>query len=177
MNEFVRTYPQVKPIHDLEGSFFEGAKKVGIQVIRVEKSQLATRLLAWTQEHKMEKIHLDPHPDNQRLGLAQFTDWTALPEESDLGITIADAALAESGTIVQTRETLASLLPKVHVAIVFKSRLLPRMLDFLQRQTHQPMPTHLTFITGPSSTADIELEFTKGVHGPLDLSYFFLPDL
>jgi L-lactate dehydrogenase complex protein LldG len=92
---------------------------------------------------------------------------------ADIGITGCDLAIAETGTLLVCaapgQERLASLLPRVHVAIVEESRLLPDLLDAfakLQERGLDALPANIALITGPSKTGDIELQLTTGVHGP-----------
>ncbi len=86
---------------------------------------------------------------------------------SDLGITEADYALPETGTLgllssaAQPRGV--SLLPRVHLALVRASTL---RADLHQVFEEAKSKGYLVFITGPSRTADIELTLTLGVHGP-----------
>jgi L-lactate dehydrogenase complex protein LldG len=92
----------------------------------------------------------------------------------DVGITTAQAAIAETGTLVLESEAekhrLVSLVPPVHIAILDSAsicRTLGEALAAVGRDT-QLSPT-ITFITGPSRTADIELTLAIGVHGPQEL--------
>lgn len=92
----------------------------------------------------------------------------------DVGITTAQAAIAETGTLVldsaDERHRLVSLVPPVHIAIVDASRIVRTLgaaLNLL-RDGKEISPA-VTFITGPSRTADIELTLTIGVHGPQEL--------
>jgi L-lactate utilization protein LutC len=94
--------------------------------------------------------------------------------EIDIGITTAQAAIAETGTLVldssRERNRLISLVPTVHIAIVDASSIfhtLGEALAFI-RQDGNISPA-VTFITGPSRTADIELTLAIGVHGPQEL--------
>jgi L-lactate dehydrogenase complex protein LldG len=57
----------------------------------------------------------------------------------------------------------------VHVALFPLDRLVPSLGDLLARVSAagpDAMSRALTFITGPSRTADIELKIVVGVHGP-----------
>jgi L-lactate dehydrogenase complex protein LldG len=92
----------------------------------------------------------------------------------DVGISTAQAAIAETGTLVldstRERHRLVSLVPPVHIAIIRASqiyRTLGEVLTLL-RETKEVSPA-VTFITGPSRTADIELTLAIGVHGPQEL--------
>jgi L-lactate utilization protein LutC len=105
---------------------------------------------------------------------AGITDRVTLRETCavvDAGITSADYALAETGTLVmfssEENPRLVSLLPPLHLAIVPIDRLLTGLDELL---TLVPVPSErsssMVFITGPSRTADIEQILVRGVHGP-----------
>lgn len=92
----------------------------------------------------------------------------------DVGITTAQAAIADTGTLVldsrDERHRLVSLVPPVHIAIIGASIIfasLGEVLSFLQKD--KPVSAAITFITGPSRTADIEMTLAIGVHGPREL--------
>jgi L-lactate dehydrogenase complex protein LldG len=93
--------------------------------------------------------------------------------DSDLvGITGAFCAIAETGTLMtvtgpQTPAT-ASLLPETHIAIVSSSRIVRGMEEAwqLMRDELGRPPRAVSFISGPSRTADIEQSVTLGAHGP-----------
>lgn len=94
--------------------------------------------------------------------------------ECDVGITNAQAAIAETGTLVLDssceRNRLVSVVPPVHIAIVAASRIYATLADVLAMLQSAPeLSPAITFITGPSRTADIELTLTIGVHGPKEL--------
>ncbi|MBI4455652.1 MAG: iron-sulfur cluster-binding protein [Acidobacteria bacterium] len=88
-----------------------------------------------------------------------------------VGVTGADYALADTGTLVLEtsgqRGRLLSLLPPVHVAILYAERVLPDLASFLLQA--RGISSAVTFVTGPSKTADIEQILTTGVHGPGEL--------
>ncbi len=98
-------------------------------------------------------------------------------EKAPLSVTGCEYLLAESGTIVNTAGSQASrqisLLPSIHVALATPDQIFPNMADLflgLQRKHGTNLPgSALTFITGPSRTADIEKVLIKGVHGPTRL--------
>jgi len=103
-----------------------------------------------------------------------YTDAAELKQacaSADVGITGADYALADTGSLVTLsapgEARIISLLPPVHIAIVPKERLLTGLDELF---TLLPDPAEQTssmvIITGPSRTADIEQILVKGVHGP-----------
>ncbi|MFD8483976.1 lactate utilization protein C [Kitasatospora sp. NPDC059673] len=98
-------------------------------------------------------------------------------DATDAVLTSCTAAVAESGTLIldggpgQGRRA-ATLLPDLHVCVVHADQVhsaLPGALAALD-------PAHpLTFVSGPSATADIEMIRVKGVHGPRRLVVILLP--
>jgi L-lactate dehydrogenase complex protein LldG len=94
-----------------------------------------------------------------------------VPEYASAQATVEEvsAAIAETGSIVCTssggKAVQASLLPSHHVAIVPRDKIFATLDDFIVEHAAAP-PTNLTIITGPSRTADIELNLVIGVHGP-----------
>jgi len=93
--------------------------------------------------------------------------------ETDLiGITGAFCAIAETGTLMTLsgRDTpsTVSLLPETHIAVVRKSRIVRGMEEAWQLMRDEILapPRAVTFISGPSRTADIEQTVTLGAHGP-----------
>jgi len=98
--------------------------------------------------------------------------------DSDIGITEVDYAIADTGTLVllanKNQPRSVSLLPPIHLAIVRKENLVRNIKDLFIILKSKPeqgadMTSCMTFITGPSRTADIELNLTLGVHGPKEL--------
>jgi len=104
-------------------------------------------------------------------GLTGTPELRALCATADVGITSADYALADTGTLVllssYEEARMISLLPPVHVAIVPQERVLTGLDELL---TILPDPaaqsSSMVLITGPSRTADIEQILVRGVHGP-----------
>ena len=92
----------------------------------------------------------------------------------DVGITTAQTAIAEAGMLVldsaRERHRLVSLVPPVHIAIVKASTIYATLGETLSMlHDGKELSPAITFITGPSRTADIELTLTIGVHGPQEL--------
>lgn len=98
-------------------------------------------------------------------------------KEIPVGITGAEAGLADTGTIVVQsgpgKSSLASLLPPVHIALLRADAIYPDMLGYWESTgsaaEHVRQTSNHIFISGPSRTADIEQRLTLGVHGPREL--------
>ena len=104
---------------------------------------------------------------------------------ADVGVTGAELAIAETGTLVlrsaagQPRST--SLLPACHVALFDRAVLVETLEQAgiaLEAWHDGAVPDGrgavINFITGPSRTADIELTLTRGVHGPREVHAVFV---
>ena len=153
------------PVVDL---FKQNVEAVDGHCIVVQNEEELTRIL----QNFGGRIAVSDSPKLAGLG-------DASPNASDIfhydvGITTAQAAIAETGTLVldaaKERHRFASLVPPVHVAIVDAASIfqtLGEALAFIY-QNGEISPA-VTFVTGPSRTADIELTLTIGVHGPQQL--------
>jgi L-lactate dehydrogenase complex protein LldG len=94
------------------------------------------------------------------------------------GFRSAEAAIAETGTIVETsaggKTLLPGLIADVHVSIVPLGSVVARMEEALAAFTADP-PRNISFLSGPSKTADIEQTLTVGAHGPKKAIALLLP--
>ena len=94
--------------------------------------------------------------------------------DCQLGITGAEAAFAETGTIVVRsgpgRPRMASLVSLVHIAVLRMDRIFRSASHWAaDPSARMAEGSNVVFITGPSKTADIESIVTLGVHGPKHL--------
>jgi L-lactate dehydrogenase complex protein LldG len=100
-------------------------------------------------------------------------------ETLDGVVTTAFCAIAESGTIVLHHSRTAgrrslTLLPDWHLCILLASQVVETLPEYFAR-VQQP-PELVTWISGPSATADIEMTRIKGVHGPRHLNVILVRD-
>jgi L-lactate dehydrogenase complex protein LldG len=100
----------------------------------------------------------------------------------DMGFTIADYGIAETGTLVIDSSSedvrLATMISEVHVAVLPAGRIRKTSFDLEEelRDRFGNAPNYYAFITGASRTADIERVLALGVHGPLELHILVLED-
>lgn len=138
-------------------------------------------VLIWAPEH-VPLLGLDEDLGRSGVRTYQPGDLRVAEElercaAARIGLTGVDAAIAATGTLVLSggpgRSRAASLLPERHLAVVPTSRIHRSLeawlahvrtegkLDAFLRNNRQ-----IFFVTGPSKSADIELNLTLGVHGP-----------
>lgn len=127
----------------------------------------------------------------QRVVRSEASELAGLPGKSimdltrpelfacDAGLTTAQWGIAETGTLVlesaHERHRLASLVPPLHIALLRTSRICDTLGEALGR-VQSTESSVVTFITGPSRTADIELTLVIGVHGPQALHVVLIED-
>jgi len=169
------------------------AGEVPALILGIAREKGATRLSAWDPE----PLGLDPRARLEAEGLTVTAARLEEPDEAarrrhradapraEIGLTGADFALAETGTLIllsgRGRPRSTSLLPETHIAVFDRSRLVESLaqvgilLEALHADPARSMSgAMINFITGPSRTADIELTLTRGVHGPKDVHAIFV---
>ena len=98
--------------------------------------------------------------------------WTEEPREAPFGLSEAELAVAETGTVLLRNHGPFrrghSLLPPSIGLVVPQSRIVTGFGDALRWVASQgaDLPACLSFVTGPSNTADIASVQVVGVHGP-----------
>jgi L-lactate dehydrogenase complex protein LldG len=137
----------------------------------LQKTRLRARRIAISDASVLKRIL-----GGIEVGVDEITTSPSAAElfDYDVGISTAQAAIAETGTLVleseSERHRLVSLVPPVHVAIVDAGDICQTLGEALAAvgRGSELSPT-ITLITGPSRTADIELTLAIGVHGPQEL--------
>ena len=155
-------------------------------------SKLGITQCVRTTQDVFDEVHLDAPLLAQGVSVTTAALETGATRESvragiadaGLGITGADYAIAETGSVIllprQGLSRLASVVPPVHVALVRPQDVVESIDDlFLFRRLEYgrgggDMGSYLNFITGPSRTADIEQTLVVGVHGPKEVHMILL---
>ena len=173
---------------DLIAQFTAALEKVGGRVHRVASADEAQEQLVQIlrQCHAQRVVWADvPELDDLDLeslkGEFQASSVARLDSplrdvlaQTDVGITNADYAIAETGTLLlcahPSRPRLLSALVAVHVAVLWTDQVVPTFAHLASFVRSRAAGTsHITLISGPSRTGDIEQEITIGAHGPREL--------
>ena len=156
----------------------------------------AKSVIAW-HHPLVEQLRLEDHLKDVDVDLhiAKGSDIPDVTErnairnkivQSYIGITSADFCVAQSATLVmRTRPNqprAISLVPSIHVAVITIDQLIEDLKELYFRlkwdpaQKEQGVGNCMTFISGPSKTADIELQMVFGAHGPRQLHVYVLSE-
>jgi L-lactate dehydrogenase complex protein LldG len=189
---------------ELVNQFEETLIGIGGEVIRVASPDVlskaistwiseveARNIVAWHHEDLKNVLQLDQRSDTEKQPTGpQVTFWdeqtdsqqlTDAAEQADVGFTVAEYGLSETGTIVLYNRgncgRLVSLLPTVCATVLSAQNIIPRLTQLLP-EIDRNVADHscINLITGPSRSADIEMDLSIGVHGPGQLVVFLIED-
>jgi L-lactate dehydrogenase complex protein LldG len=164
------------------------ANNIGITPVYI--GDLHERLIAYLREHDCRRIAIPASrfldkldiPAVLRQAHLEVRRWDQLTVDElygfDCGLTDVYAAVAETGSLVirpsPSHGRAISLVPTVHVAIIEPRNLLPDLVDLFEKLSHEGLGSGCTLISGPSKTADIEMNLVTGMHGPGTVHAFIL---
>ncbi len=185
--------PLVRLVHSeigLSELFAERAKanKMGVELVYLE--ELHAKLIELLKAQQCQKLALPASPLLEKIGVPQALRdagflvrlWPEMTLDElydfDCGITDVYRAVAETGSLV-IRATpehgrALSLVPRVHIAILEPKNFLPDLVDLFQLLTAEGGFSNAVIISGPSKTADIEMNLVTGVHGPGKVQLFII---
>jgi L-lactate dehydrogenase complex protein LldG len=162
--------------------FIQRAAAMKMLATGIFVSGLLEDMATFLRDRQCTRVMLSDTPLLTRLGAAEFLKskgfdarrWSEItPDEAydfDAGVTDVDYAVAETGSLVIRHRPehgrLISLVPFIHVAVVEPKNFLPDLIDLFERLGKEGIGGGVTMISGPSKTADIEMNVVTGVHGP-----------
>ncbi len=101
-----------------------------------------------------------------------------------IGITSADFCMADTASLVmRTRPGQArsvSLVPSIHVAVIYLDQIildlkeLYALLQWDSNEQAEGLTNCMTYISGPSKTADVEATMVHGAHGPREVYVYVI---
>ncbi|WED23708.1 lactate utilization protein C [Vibrio sp. JC009] len=187
LTEYARTTLGAQVIGTNTGELEETLRKLCLDYCDGEKGETmvsaSASLLNLIQPENLASEEHTVHVWEQQKG---YKANITIAERAKVGIVMAEQALAESGTMVlysrPEQGRAVSLLPETSIFVVAKSTLIPRLTQATSQlhqmaQRGERIPSCVNFISGPSSTADIELIKVVGVHGPVAATYVIIEDM
>jgi L-lactate dehydrogenase complex protein LldG len=191
---------------DLVNALKMQCENIHTDVIEATIESLPQAIAAVVSNYKAKSVVTWDDPRFAQFGLNTYFDQTiksgevdvhvwdpriskeenvAKAERADVGITFSDITLAESGTVVlfsgNGKGRSVSLLPTTYIAIIPKSTIVPRMTQATSEiheriERGENVASCVNFISGPSNSADIEMNLVVGVHGPVKATYIIVED-
>jgi L-lactate dehydrogenase complex protein LldF len=160
--------------------FTQELTRVNGNVLHTNPKQLTNKVIDFLKTRQINRIHLEPDVlDEIALEKAGIL-VSHIPDPTlPVGVTKAICGLADTGSVLvadgEGNPLQASLLPRIHLAVLFRSDILPSLADALTLPFVRQCKAAV-IITGPSRTADIEMSLTIGMHGPGELHVFLVDD-
>jgi L-lactate dehydrogenase complex protein LldG len=155
--------------------FLDRLRDYDTHVVETNADSLRQTIAVILQEHNQKKVIAADSLPPELLP----RDFAFIPEHAvgldDLNacdgvVTVCAVAIAFTGSIVLTHgpgegARRLTLVPDRHLCVVRAEQVVETVPEAFDRLL--PHATHpLTFISGPSATADIEMTRIRGVHGP-----------
>ena len=140
------------------------------------------------KDHRFMEYGLSETMGDHHVDVWDFTlgrENIKLAERANIGITFSEITLAESATVILfsdlNKGRTVCMLPKTYISIIPLSSIVPRMTQAAQLirekvKSGEILPSCINFITGPSNSADIEMDLVVGVHGPVRAAYIIVED-
>lgn len=163
--------------------FEKRATQASTEIFRVktaiEAQEIITNLVKFTNAKKI--VTVDNPLQNasgvndklRAMGVTVYTDATDIAEHAesaDIGISSVEFGIAETGSVCMDgfafESRLVSMLVPIHIAFINSKNIVLGLNDAFGIISKTYDRGYVSFITGPSRTADIERVLTIGVHGP-----------
>lgn len=162
--------------------------KIGVTSLRVES--LHEHLIGYLRSKGVHSVAIPRSRFLDRLEIRRALQdngfivkvWgeMTLDEVYDVDASVTDVwrVVAETGSLVVCASPdhgrSLSLIPPLHVAIVEPKNCVGDLIDLFELSSSEQDASAMVIISGPSKTADIEMNLVTGVHGPGVVQVFLL---
>jgi L-lactate dehydrogenase complex protein LldG len=132
-------------------------------------------------------VHIAEFDNTESEGISTEKEIEQLRQhviDSYIGITSADFCMADTASLVmRTRPGQArsvSLVPSIHIGVIYLDQIirdlkeLYALLSFDPEVQKEGLTNCMTFISGPSKTADVEATMVHGAHGPREVYVYVI---
>ena len=114
---------------------------------------------------------------------SRLNDFQEKNSNKQIAITLCECLVASTGSVAisssQNCNIRAFIENEIHIVFAFTWQIVPNISDallFIQKKYPNNQSRQITFISGPSRTADIEQQIVFGAHGPKELYVFLLDE-
>ena len=173
-------YPSINTPLDL--AFRENLEKVnGIVHLCSSEKELLSKLKNFLLNFEKHKVVCFEKKITELLKKSGYpiTEFSEVPENIEVGITGCEYLVAHTGSVMVSSAQKGGrqmfVYPPVHIIVARHSQLvgyLENAYENLIKKYDKDLPSHVSLITGPSRTADIEKTMVMGAHGPRELHVF-----
>jgi len=178
-----QAFPTENMGEQLFPEFEKRASAASTEIFRVktaiEAQEVITNIVKFTNAKKVVTVEsplqkaAGINEQLQSMGIEVYTAVTDIAEHaesSDIGISSVEFGIAESGSVCMDgyayESRIVSMLPPIHIAFMNSKNIVLGITEAFDIISKVYDRGYISFITGPSRTADIERVLTIGVHGP-----------
>ncbi len=146
--------------------------------------EFCQNLKAIMQEYSLTELFCK---DYELIGLLEKYDLNYITDDkkldaADCSLTRCEYLISQTGTIMVTAENKPErrqyFTSPVHFVFAYTSQIIEDIFKALNgvKSKYNKIPQFISFISGPSRTADIEKTLVMGAHGPKKLFLFLIDD-
>lgn len=167
VESFRRRFEEQGGVLHLVHSFEEAAETLRRELERLGFSSMAVASCGEDEWRVLRSVF-----EGSGIRLIDARSGVSELERCEAGLTFPVLAVAETGSILEVNsvdaDRLASSLPIYHAAFLRSSQVVGGLTEAASalREASSGRRFAATFISGPSRTADIEMQLVLGVHGP-----------
>ena len=144
-------------------------------IICENEQEIYNQLRQYLEKKNMRSIFCRDKIIGSQLEKRKFrhTNQLAEFEKMQIGITGCEFLIARTGSVLISSDNDSgrqmNVFPPIHIVLAHISQLVNYPKDAvsaIQEKYGEQLPSMISFITGPSRTADIEKTLVLGAHGP-----------
>jgi L-lactate dehydrogenase complex protein LldG len=154
----------------------------GMCTVSATEEEAYLALQNWLQSSEISAVYCKDQDLSKKLAESNISVENTADKfiQMEASVTACEYLVARTGSVVVSAEgdsgRQPNFYPPVHIVVARKEQLVNYVEDalvaFKEKYTNTSMPSLISFISGPSRTADIEKTLVLGAHGPKVLHVF-----
>lgn len=146
----------------------------GEAVLCSNKKELDDLLFEFLKENKINNIYTFIPEYIEKLTGKGYRASKKFNDKIEVSITSCEYLSARTGTVIVSSKVTGrriNIFAPIHIIVAKKSQLVNDIDEGLDKLTnkYKNLPSAISYVTGPSRTADIEKTLIIGAHGPKKL--------